>query len=53
MKRVLSALPDARDFHVYGGLVLIGAGAWQLSPAWALVGVGAALAAIGMFWRGA
>ena len=38
---------DLADAHFYGGLALAGAGAWLLSPAWALIGVGVALAVNG------
>ena len=50
MKRILAALPDVRDLHVYGGLALVayGLGSWGLAV------VGAALWWYGIFrMRGA
>lgn len=38
-----------QDAHVYGGLALVYWGVAQLSPAWAKVVIGVALAAVGMF----
>jgi hypothetical protein len=41
--------PDVlRDLHIYGGLLLIALGGWQLSPAVTLVVVGAALVALAL-----
>lgn len=46
MRRLLAVLgrPDLLfDAHLYGGLLLITVGAWQLSPPWALIGCGVGL----------
>lgn len=40
--RALAAV-DLRDIHCYGGLVLVGAGAWLYAPGAGLIVVGAAL----------
>jgi hypothetical protein len=41
--------PDViRDAHVYGGLVLVGVGLWQLSRPWALIALGVALLVLGL-----
>jgi len=40
---------DVRDVHVYVGLGLATWGGWQLAPAWALIGLGLALAFLGVF----
>ena len=44
-KRVLAALPDFRDIHVYGGLVIIG----LAGGTWGWVFVGLALWYLGVF----
>lgn len=41
--------PDRRDWHVYGGLAIAGAGGWLLSPAWTFIAIGGALVLFGLF----
>ena len=44
-------LPDVSivDVHIYGGLTLAAAGGWQFSPALTCLGLGVALALLGLF----
>lgn len=48
-------LPDLslRDAHVYGGLALATAAGAQVSPEWALIGLGVVLALLGLYGPGA
>lgn len=43
---------DLRDAHIYGGLLVMGAGVWMISPAAAVIAVGAVLFLLGMFVPG-
>lgn len=46
-KRIIAALPDFRDLHIYAGLVVVGvAGS---AGAWGWVAVGVALFYLGVF----
>jgi hypothetical protein len=39
-----------RDFHVYGGLILVGFGLWRLQPWLSLTVCGAILILLGLGW---
>lgn len=50
--RGVAALPDARDWHFYGGLALAYVGARAVHPAYALLGAGVVLMLVGLLYRG-
>lgn len=48
----LQATVSLRDGHIYGGLVLVGVGAWLVAPAAAYISVGVVLMVLGIFRPG-
>lgn len=48
LSRLRAALPDLRDIHVYGGGLMVAAGAWMAYPPAGPVALGALLLYLGL-----